>query len=203
MKILCIGRNYPAHNAEMDSPPPAEPVFFMKPETALVRAGLPFFLPDFSRDVHYELELVLRICRVGKHIQERFAHTYYKEIGLGIDFTARDLQRECIEKGLPWERCKAFDGSGPVSGFIPLEELDNPQDIRFSLHKNGTLVQQGSSSEMIFGFDRLVAHVSSYVMLKTGDLIFTGTPAGVGPVEAGDRLEAYLENRPMMAIDVK
>ncbi|MDX9941638.1 MAG: fumarylacetoacetate hydrolase family protein [Bacteroidales bacterium] len=203
MKIICIGMNYPAHLAELNNPLPEEPVFFMKPETALIRAGLPFFVPDFSNEVHYEVELVLSISKLGKHIQERFAHTYYQEIGIGIDFTARDVQRMCREQGLPWEKAKAFDGSGPVSKFIPLTNLENPSDISFSLKKNGELVQQGRSSDMIFNFNQLISYVSKYATLKMGDMLFTGTPSGVGPVKPGDRLEAFLEDKKMLDIKVK
>jgi 2-keto-4-pentenoate hydratase/2-oxohepta-3-ene-1,7-dioic acid hydratase in catechol pathway len=203
MKIICIGMNYMAHLAELNNPVPENPVFFMKPETSLIRAGLPFFYPDFSKEVHYEVELVLRISKVGKHIQERFAHTYYQEIGIGIDFTARDLQRECRQKGLPWEICKAFDGSGPVSKFVALKSLKNPADIAFSLKKNGELVQQGKSTDMIFNFNKLISHVSKYTTLKMGDLMFTGTPSGVGPVQVGDHLEAFLEDKKLLDIKVK
>lgn len=203
MKIICIGRNYADHIAELNNTAPTVPLFFMKPETAVIRAGLPFFIPDFSKNVHYELELVLRICKVGKHIQPRFAHTYYKEIGLGIDFTARDIQKECQKLGHPWEIAKAFDGSAAISNVVPVESLRQPHDIRFSLKKNGTTVQQSSSVYMIHPFDALIAHVSKYVTLKIGDLIFTGTPAGVGPVVPGDLLEGYLEDTKMLTIAVK
>jgi acylpyruvate hydrolase len=203
MKIICIGRNYPGHIAEMNSPVPEEPLFFLKPETALIRAGLPFFIPDFSSEIHYEVELVVRICKLGKHIKPRFAHTYYKEIGVGIDFTARDLQRECIQKGLPWEKAKAFDGSAPVSRMLAISDLKNRDSIAFSLKKNGETVQQGNSSGMIHSFDQLVSHVSGYITLKIGDLIFTGTPAGVGMVKAGDRLEAFLEEEKLLQLDIR
>lgn len=203
MKIICIGRNYVEHARELNSPVPKEPVFFMKPETALIRAGLPFFYPSFSNDIHYEVELVLRICRVGKNIQEKFAHRYFQEIGIGIDFTARDVQNQCKEKGLPWEKAKAFDGSAPVSRFVALSGLADRSDIAFSLKKNGTIVQQGQSSDMIFSFDKLISYVSQYVTLKTGDYLFTGTPAGVGSVSIGDSLEAFLENEPMLQINIK
>jgi 2-keto-4-pentenoate hydratase/2-oxohepta-3-ene-1,7-dioic acid hydratase in catechol pathway len=203
MKIICIGRNYRDHILEMDSPLPEAPLFFMKPETALIRAGLPFFYPDFSSDIHYEAELVLRICKVGKNIQQRFAPRYYHEIGVGIDFTARDVQQRCIREGLPWEMAKAFDGSGPVSRFVPLQSLPNPENIAFSLKKNGQTMQHGLSSQMIFSFNQIIAHVSQFTMLKIGDLIFTGTPAGVGPVQIGDRLEVFLEKEKMLQIDIK
>lgn len=203
MKIICIGRNYRDHISEMNSPVPEEPLFFLKPETALIRAGLPFFIPDFSSEIHHEVELVIRICKIGKHIQPRFAHTYFREIGVGIDFTARDLQRECIQKGLPWEKAKAFDGSAPVSPMKAVSGLKNRGAIAFSLKKNGKTVQQGISSDMIHSFDQLIAHVSRYVTLKIGDLLFTGTPAGAGKVEAGDRLEVFMEEEKMLEVDIR
>lgn len=195
--------NYLSHLAEMNNPEPENPVFFMKPETALIKPGMPFFYPDFSSEIHYEVELVLRISKVGRHIQQKFASAYYKEVGVGIDFTARDLQRVCRQNGMPWEMAKAFDGSGPVSKFISLQNLQAPFDIAFSLKKNGVMVQLGRSSDMIFGFDKLISYVSSFVTLKTGDLLFTGTPAGVGPVNIGDHLEAFLEDSKMLDIKIK
>ncbi len=203
MKIICIGRNYHEHIAELQSDTPSDPLFFMKPETALIRAGLPFYYPDFSKEIHYEVELVLKICKLGKHIQARFAHTYYKEIGVGIDFTARDLQKQCKQKGHPWEVAKAFDGSAMISDFVPLEGLNNAEDIHFILKKNGETVQAGSSGQMIHSFDDLIVHVSKFVTLKMGDLLFTGTPAGVGPVKDGDILEAFLEDRQMFRLPIK
>lgn len=203
MKIICIGRNYAEHARELNSPIPTEPVFFLKPETALIKRGMPFFYPAFSRDIHYEVELVLKICRVGKNIKEEFAHRYYKEIGIGIDFTARDIQNRCKEQGLPWEKAKAFDGSAPLSRFIPIDQLKERDNIAFSLKKNGDTVQQGYSSEMIFSFDKLLSHVSQYLTLKMGDYLFTGTPAGVGSVAVGDTLEAFLEGDKMLEIDIK
>lgn len=203
MKIICIGMNYRSHLVEMNNPVPENPVFFMKPETALIKPGMPFFHPDFSSEIHYEVELVLRISKLGRHIQPKFAHTYYSEIGVGIDFTARDLQRACRQEGLPWEIAKAFDGSGPVSSFVPLRSLQSPGDIRFSLKKNGDLVQHGRSTDLIFGFDALISYVSSFVTLKIGDLLFTGTPAGVGKVQVGDHLEAFLEDKKMLDIRIK
>jgi len=195
--------NYRSHLVEMDNPVPQNPVFFLKPETALIKPGMPFFYPDFSSEIHYEVELVLRISKLGRHIQPRFASSYYHEIGVGIDFTARDLQRTCRQNGLPWEIAKAFDGSGPVSSFVPIKDLQAPGNIRFSLKKNGALVQQGCSSDLIFGFDKLISYVSSFVTLKIGDLLFTGTPAGVGEVQVGDHLEAYLEDKKMLDIRIK
>ncbi|MFW5724808.1 MAG: fumarylacetoacetate hydrolase family protein [Bacteroidota bacterium] len=203
MKIICIGRNYIEHAHELNNPVPADPVFFLKPETALIRAGLPFYYPDFSSDVHYEVELVLRICKVGKHIGERFAHSYYDAIGIGIDFTARDVQSICKKKGLPWEIAKAFDGSAPVSKFIPKEDFADVYDINFSLNKNGQQVQKGNSGMMIFNFDKLISYVSKFITLKIGDYLFTGTPAGVGPVVKEDTLEAFLEQRSMLKINIK
>ncbi len=203
MKIICIGRNYHEHIAELKSDTPSAPLFFMKPETALIRAGLPFYYPDFSKEIHYEVELVLKICKLGKHIQPRFAHTYYKEIGVGIDFTARDLQKQCKEKGHPWEVAKAFDGSAMISDFVLIDSLYNAEDIRFSLKKNGETVQVSSSRQMIHSFDTLIAHVSKYVTLKMGDLLFTGTPAGVGSLKPGDVLEAFLEDRQMFRLPIK
>lgn len=203
MKIICIGRNYIEHAHELNNPVPAEPVFFMKPETALIRAGLPFFYPDFSKDVHFEVELVLHICKLGKHISERFAHTYYDKIGIGIDFTARDVQSICKQKGLPWEIAKAFDGSAPVSKFIPKENFPDLYDINFSLEKNNETVQKGNSGMMIFNFEKIITYVSRFTTLKIGDLIFTGTPAGVGPVGIDDNLKAYIEGEKLMDINIK
>ncbi len=203
MKIICIGRNYVEHAQELNNPVPADPVFFIKPETALIRAGMPFFYPDFSNDIHYEVELVLHICKVGKHIQEKFAHTYYDKIGIGIDFTARDVQKICKEKGLPWEVAKAFDGSAPVSKFLPKEEFADLYDINFSLAKNDQLVQQGNSGMMIFNFEKIIAYVSRFVTLKMGDFIFTGTPAGVGSVVKEDNLKAFIGDKRMLDIKIK
>jgi acylpyruvate hydrolase len=203
MKLICIGRNYIDHAKELNNPIPEKPVFFLKPDSALVRNNKPFFYPDFSEDVHHEIELVIRIQRLGRSIPEKFAHRYYSEIGLGVDFTARDLQLEMKKKGLPWEIAKGFDYSAPVSQLIPLPEAGDPANIGFHLKINGKTVQQGSSSEMIFSFDRIIAYVSGFMTLKTGDLIFTGTPAGVGPVKIGDHMEAFLGDRKMMDFYVK
>jgi acylpyruvate hydrolase len=203
MKIICIGRNYIEHANELNNPVPTKPVFFLKPETALIRANQPFFYPDFSNDIHYEVELVLHICKLGKHINEKFAHTYYDGIGIGIDFTARDIQNECKKKGLPWEIAKAFDGSAPVSNFLPMEKFPDIFDINFSLQKNGQVVQQGNSGMMIFSFAQIISYVSSFVTLKIGDLIFTGTPAGVGPVKKDDILEAFIGDDKLLRLPVK
>ena len=203
MKIICIGRNYVKHAQELQHDVPTEPVFFMKPDSALLKDNKPFFLPDFSSEIHHEIELVIKISKLGKNIEARFAHRYYQEIGLGIDFTARDLQRQLIEKGLPWEKAKAFDSSAVLGKFLPKEELGNLGMIPFSLRKNEVVVQSGDSHLMIFPFDIIIEHVSKYVTLKIGDLIYTGTPAGVGPVAIGDRLEGFIGELSMFDIQVK
>ena len=193
MKIICIGRNYLAHVKELDNDLPTEPLFFMKPETALLPAGEPFPYPDFSKEIHYETELVLRICKTGKAIDENSASEYYDAITVGIDFTARDLQSKCKAKGHPWEIAKAFDYSAPIGKFKKISELKHPEDIAFGMKLNGEWVQQGHSRDMIFSFDRIVSHVSRFVTLNEGDCIFTGTPQGVGEVHVGDKLELFLE----------
>jgi len=203
MKIICIGRNYIDHAKELNNPVPAQPVFFLKPETAVLRKNLPFFYPDFTSDLHYEVELVVKISKIGKHIQEKFAYKHYEEIGLGIDFTARDLQMEQKKKGLPWEVAKAFDSSAPIGDFIPIAEIGDLNNIHLSLKKNDEIVQEGSSGDMIFSIDQIIAYVSQFVSLKIGDLIFTGTPAGVGPVMIGDRLTGYMNEREMFSFEVK
>ena len=193
MKILCIGRNYEAHARELKNPLPAEPVVFSKPDSALLRNNDPFYLPDFAKEFHHEVELVVRIGRLGKNIEERFAHRYYEELALGVAFTARALQDELRSKGLPWEKCKAFDGSAVLSGFTPKMRFADVNNINFSLKVNGEVRQQGNTADMINGIDRLIAYVSKYFTLKIGDLIYTGTPAGVGAVQMGDRLQGYIE----------
>lgn len=203
MKIICIGRNYVDHAKELNNPVPDKPIFFMKPDSSLVIKNRPFFYPEFSSNVHHELEIVLKIKKVGKCIPEKFANKYYSEIALGIDFTARDLQKEMKGKGLPWEIAKGFDYSAPLSRFIQLDKLVNSNDISFHLDLNGKRVQTGKSSEMIFSFNRIISYVSQFMTLKTGDLIFTGTPPGVGPVKIGDHLEAFLENEKFMDFYVK
>lgn len=203
MKIICIGRNYVKHAQELQHEVPTEPVFFMKPDSALLKDNKPFFLPDFSSEIHHEIELVIKISRLGKNIDAKFAGRYYDEIGLGIDFTARDVQRQLIEKGLPWEKAKAFDASAVLGKFHPKMELGNPGQILFSLKRNGEVVQSGDSQLMIFPFDTIIEHVSKYVTLKIGDLIYTGTPAGVGPVAIGDRLEGFIGEKKMFDIQVK
>jgi 2-keto-4-pentenoate hydratase/2-oxohepta-3-ene-1,7-dioic acid hydratase in catechol pathway len=203
MKIICIGRNYIDHAKEMNSPVPEKPVFFFKPDTCIVRNNQPFFYPNFSNDIHYELELVVKICRLGRNISEKFAPRYYKEIGLGVDFTARDLQQQCKEKGLPWEISKAFDGSAPISKFISKDSFGDLNDIEFWLEKNGDVVQKASSSQMIFSIDKLISYVSKFTTLKIGDLIYTGTPSGVGPVAIGDRLKGYLNGKLLLDFFVR
>jgi len=204
MKIICIGRNYAKHAKELGNTVPTEPVYFMKPDSALLPKKQPFFYPNFTKDLHYEVELVIKICKLGKNISEKFAETYYNEIGLGIDFTARDIQLECKAKGLPWEKAKAFDYSAPLSReLIQKSEFKNVNDITFSLEKNGELVQKGNSSDMLFDFDHLICYLSQFMTLKIGDLIFTGTPAGVGPVKIGDQLIGYIGDRKMLDLNIK
>jgi len=203
MKIICIGRNYIDHAKELKNPIPEKPVFFMKPETALLKNNKAFFYPNFSKDIHYEVELVVRINKIGVHIQEKFAHTYYDEIGLGIDFTARDLQSEQKKKGLPWEIAKAFDYSAPIGKFIPKSELGDLNNLAFSLKKNDSIVQKGTSADMMFSIDRIIAYVSQFVSFKIGDLIYTGTPAGVGPVQIGDQLTGFIMDQEMFSFKIK
>lgn len=204
MKIICIGRNYADHAKELGNKVPTEPVFFMKPDSALLPKKAPFFYPNFTKDLHYEVELVIKICKLGKNISQKFAHTYYKEIGLGIDFTARDVQLECKKKGLPWEKAKSFDYSAPLSRtFIPKSEFSDLSDINFKLEKNEVIVQEGNTKDMLFDFDNLICYLSQFLTLKIGDLIFTGTPAGVGPVQIGDKLVGYIENQKMLELQVK
>lgn len=203
MKIICIGRNYSDHAKEMNSPVPTKPVFFLKPDTALLPKKMPFFYPEFTKDLHHELELVVRISRLGKHIPVERAHTYYDEVGLGIDFTARDLQQECKEKGLPWEIAKAFEHSAPISEkFISMEKI-NLNESSFELKKNGESVQIGHVKDMIFSIDQIISYISQFMTLKIGDIIFTGTPAGVGPVNNGDKLEGYLNGERLLVVDIK
>jgi 2-keto-4-pentenoate hydratase/2-oxohepta-3-ene-1,7-dioic acid hydratase in catechol pathway len=203
MKIICIGRNYAEHARELNNPVPTEPLFFIKPDSAVLRNNDPFYLPDFSDDIHYEAEIFIKIDRKGKNIEEKFAPKYYSEIGIGIDLTARDIQQRCKEKGLPWEKAKGFDGSAPLSATIPLSDFKDIQDIRFELHLNGNVVQQGWTGDMIFPVNRIITEASKFFMLKIGDLIFTGTPAGVGALQAGDRLEAFIEGRKMLDFEIR
>lgn len=204
MRIFAIGRNYAEHIKELNNERPDEPVIFTKPDTAILKNNAPFYYPDFSKDIHHEVELVLRICKEGKNVQEKFASKYYDAIGLGIDFTARDLQQKAKEKGLPWDIAKGFNGSAPISDkFIPVTEFKNLQDINFSLQVDGILKQQGNTSLMLFSFDYIIAYLSKFFTLRTGDLIFTGTPKGVGPVVVGNKLSAALEGEVLLEFEVK
>lgn len=203
MKIICVGRNYVEHIQELNNETPDDPVIFLKPETAIPLKNEPFFYPEFSSDVHYEVEVLVKINRVGKNIDEKFAHKYYDEIGIGVDFTARDVQSKLKAKGLPWELAKAFNGSAPVSPFVPKTEFSNLQDLNFRLDVNGETRQLGNTSLMLFKIDYLISFVSRYFLLQQGDILFTGTPKGVGPVQVGDRLMAYIEDRKMLEVDVK
>ena len=203
MKIICVGRNYVQHIKELENEAPKEPLFFLKPETAIQPKGHPFFIPDFSNEIHYELELVAKIDRTGKNIDKKFAHKYYSQIGVGIDFTARDIQQICKKKGLPWEKAKSFDGSAQISKvFINKRDL-NLNNITFSLNRNGEQVQQGNSKDMIFSVDTLISYLSRFYTLKIGDLIYTGTPEGVGKVEKGDILEGFIGERKMFVVHIK
>lgn len=203
MKIICIGRNYADHAKELNNAVPTEPVFFLKPDSAILRPRQPFYIPDFSNDVHHELELVVRINRLGKNIEEKFAHRYYDEVGLGIDFTARDIQSKCKEKGLPWEKAKAFDGSAPLGEFIKLTDYSEVNKMKLELKINGETRQLGTTADMIFSVDQIIAYISQFITLKIGDLIFTGTPAGVGPVKENDLLEGYLNDQQLLKFRVK
>ncbi|MBX2962870.1 MAG: fumarylacetoacetate hydrolase family protein [Cyclobacteriaceae bacterium] len=204
MRIFAIGRNYAEHIQELNNERPDEPVLFTKPDTALIRNNEPFYYPDFSNDIHHEVELVLRICKEGKNIQEKFANKYYDAIGVGIDFTARDLQQKAKEKGLPWDIAKGFNGSAPISDkFISVSEFRNLKDINFSLQVDGTLKQKGNTSLMLFDFDYIIAYLSKFFTLRTGDLIFSGTPKGVGPVSVGNVLTAFIEDEKLLEFEVK
>jgi 2-keto-4-pentenoate hydratase/2-oxohepta-3-ene-1,7-dioic acid hydratase in catechol pathway len=203
MKIICIGRNYVNHAKELGSDMPTEPIFFLKPATAIQPKGHPFFIPHFSNNIHYEVELVIKINKAGKHIEEQFSCKYYDQIGLGIDFTARDIQEECKAKGLPWEKAKGFDGSAQISrAFINKEELEL-NNISFILQKNGEQVQIGNSKDMLFSFDKIISYISKFYTLQIGDLIYTGTPEGVGPVKASDKLQGFIAEKEMFKVIVK
>ena len=203
MKIICIGRNYAEHAKELNNAIPTEPVFFMKPDTALLKDSDPFYYPDFTKDLHHEIEIVIKINKVGKHIDEQFAHKYYDEIGLGIDFTARDLQAQCKAKGLPWEKAKAFDASAPIGKFVSKASLGNLDDISFELKINGESRQIGNTKDLLFSFDKVISYVSKFVTLKVGDLIYTGTPEGVGPVSIGDKIQGYIKGDLFFEFEVK
>lgn len=203
MKIICIGRNYADHISELKNERPADPVIFLKPDTAILLKKQPFFIPDFSNDVHHEVEILVKINKIGKHIEKQFAHKYYDEIGLGIDFTARDLQSELKEKGLPWEKAKAFDGAAVIGEFLPKSNFEDVNNINFHLENNGNVVQQGNTSLMLWKIDELIEYISKYFTLKIGDIIFTGTPAGVAKVNPNDRLTGFVENTKVFSILVK
>ena len=203
MKIICIGRNYAEHAKELNNAIPTEPVFFMKPDTALLKDSDPFYYPDFTKDLHHEIEIVIKINKVGKHIDEQFAHRYYDEIGLGIDFTARDVQTQLKEKGLPWEKAKAFDHSAVIGAFLPKKEFSSMENINFELKSNGQSVQVGNTELMLWNIDALVSYVSQFFTLKKGDIIFTGTPKGVAKVTEGDVLEGFIEGKSVFKIQIK
>jgi len=203
MKIICIGRNYIDHAKELNNPVPKEPVFFIKPDTALLPKRNPFVYPSFTKDLHYEVEIVLRINRIGKHIEEKFAHKYYNEIGVGVDFTARDVQQQCKEKGLPWEKAKAFDFSAPTSDFVPIKNFKDINQLNFELKVNDELKQKGNTKDMLFNFNQIIAYVSQFVTLKIGDYIYTGTPAGVGAVQVNDKIACFMEGEKMLEFNVK
>ena len=203
MKLICIGRNYTKHIEELNSEKPIDPVIFLKPDTAILLKNQPFFIPDFSDNIHYEVEIIIKINKVGKYIDKKFAHKYYDEIGLGIDFTARDLQNQLKDKGLPWEKCKAFDGSAVIGNWLPKTQFKDINNITFSLLKNDEVVQNGNTANMLWKIDEIIEYVSKYFTLKIGDIIFTGTPEGVGKVFANDRLKGLIENKEMFSITVK
>lgn len=203
MKVIAIGRNYAEHIEELKNERPSEPVVFLKPDTAVLKNNAPFFHPDFSENIHHEVELVLKVSKEGKYIQKEFAHRYFEEIGIGIDFTARDLQEKCKAKGLPWEIAKAFNGSAPIGEFLPISEFSELNDINFHLNISGELRQKGNTSMMLFNFADIIAYVSKFFTLKKGDLIFTGTPAGVSKINVGDRLEAFIEDKKLLDFEVK
>lgn len=203
MKIIAIGRNYAEHAKELNNPVPTVPVIFMKPDTAVLKDNKPFYHPEFSTDIHHEIELVLKISKEGKHIAEKFASNYFNEIGLGVDFTARDIQQKHKEKGLPWELAKAFDNSAPISKFIPKTDFKDLNNLNIRLNLNGKTVQNGNTKDLLFSFEYIIAFVSKYITLKKGDLIFTGTPQGVGKVNIGDHLEGYLESEKLLDFEIR
>ena len=203
MKIICIGRNYGEHIKELNNSVPDEPIIFFKPDTSILKNNAPFYYPSFTKEIDYEVELLVRISREGKNIEEQFSHKYYEEVGVGIDFTARDLQKKAQEKGLPWSLAKGFNGSAPISNFVSKLKFTDINNIGFSLKLNGTLKQEGNSSMMIHKIDKIVSYISKFITLKNGDIIFTGTPSGVGAVKIGDRLELFIENEKMLECEVK
>lgn len=203
MKVIAIGRNYAEHAIELNNPIPENPVIFLKPDTAVVKNNRPFYHPDFSKDIHHEIELVIKINKEGKHIEQKFAHKYYEEIGLGVDFTARDLQSDLKSKGLPWELAKGFDNSAPISEFLPVTDFKDLRNINFSLKINNEIRQQGNTKDMILFFDDIISFVSQYFTLKKGDLIFTGTPAGVSRINIGDKLQGFIQDKELLNFDIK
>lgn len=203
MKIIAVGRNYIDHAKELNNPVPDSPVIFMKPDTALLKDNKDFYYPEFSKDVHYEVEVVFRICNEGKHVSAKFAHKYYDAIGLGIDFTARDIQATHKEKGLPWELAKSFDHSAVISPLFPKEDFPDPKDIAFSLKKNNDTVQSGNTKDMLFDIESLIVYISKYITLRKGDLIYTGTPVGVGPIAIGDKFEGFLSDQMVFSCFIK
>lgn len=203
MKIICIGRNYAAHIAELQNERPEEPVIFIKPDSSVLPKQQDFYIPDFSKDIHYEVEVLIKIKKVGKHISEEFAPSYYDEIGVGIDFTARDLQSKLKEKGLPWEKAKGFDGAAVIGEWLPKSHFTDVNDLNFKLLKNDVIVQEGNTNLMLWKIDALIAYVSKFFMLKKGDILFTGTPAGVGKVSPNDYLSGYLENKKLFNVKIK
>jgi len=203
MKIICVGRNYSEHIKELDNQRPEEPVLFMKPDSAVILKNNPFIIPTFSSDIHYEVEVLVKINKIGKHISREFAPDYYEEVGLGIDFTARDLQSKLKEKGLPWERAKGFDGSAMVGQFVNKQTLGDLENLEFSLQKNEEIVQMGNTADMLWKIDELIEYISKYFTLKIGDIIFTGTPSGVGPVSHGDQLVGFVNNQEFFSVKVK
>ncbi len=203
MKIICVGRNYAAHIKELNNEKPEHPVLFLKPDTSILLKKQPFFIPDFSNEVHHEVEVLVKINRIGKHIDKKFAHKYYDEIGLGIDFTARDLQTQLKSKGLPWEKAKAFDGAAVIGNFLPKDSFTSVDNISFSLKKNDTVVQEGNTSLLLWKIDELIEYISKYFTLKIGDIIFTGTPAGVGSISANDVLKGYIFEKELFSIKIK
>lgn len=203
MKIICIGRNYADHIKELNNERPTDPVVFIKPDSSVLPKEQDFYIPEFTNDVHYEVEVLVKIKKVGKHIEEKFAHTYYDEVGLGIDFTARDVQSALKEKGLPWEKAKGFDGAAVVGNWLPKTNFKDLNNLNFSLTKNGEIVQQGNTSLMLWKIDEIIAYVSKYFMLKKGDIIFTGTPAGVGKIDTNDYLSGTLENEELFTVKIK
>ncbi|MEL6810408.1 MAG: fumarylacetoacetate hydrolase family protein [Bacteroidota bacterium] len=203
MKIICVGRNYTAHIEELENERPKDPILFLKPDTSILLKKNPFFIPEFSNDVHYEVEILVKIKKIGKHIDRKFAHKYYDEIGLGIDFTARDLQKQLKDKGLPWEKAKGFDGAAVVGNFLQKNSFESVDYIDFRLEKNHHVVQKGNTSLMLWKIDELIEYISKYFTLKIGDIIFTGTPAGVGKVEPNDVLTGFIENKEMFSIRIK